>query len=381
MTPTTTSGFVLPVRLGFRAVSRVVSFRRRSGREYPQVPMTSDPSLGRERPRLSVLAGSRSGAVWIHRLAQLLLAGLVFLGSETVSAVCESRPGLGPEMVYLPGGTFMMGSAQDEPGRDENEGPQHPVWIAPFALMRCEVTRGEFKAFIEETGYRTSAEDKGCFTETSPGEGNWEQRSGRDWRNGLAEQTDTHPVICVSWDDAQAYARWLSRKTGATYRLPSEAEFEYALHAGKTTAYPWSSEENQCQYANGADQKAKERYSGAEVAECNDGYVWTAPVGQFITNGLGLYDLSGNVWEWVTDCWHPNYQDAPEDGRSWGGENAGDCSRRVLRGGGWSNPPQNLRSAFRTGASPMSPASTSGFVLPGFGDFELCPLILCKSAA
>ena len=153
-------------------------------------------------------------------------------------------------------------------------------------------------------------------------------------------------MVCVNWEDAQAYVRWLSTETGERYRLPSEAEWEYAARAGTTTRRHWGNDpDEQCAYANGADRTAKRRFDGWTVADCTDRVLWTSPAGAFAANGFGLHDMLGNVWEWVEDCWHDDYDDAPRDGSAW--TRGGDCSRRVLRGGSWGGGPASLRSGLR----------------------------------
>ena len=159
-------------------------------------------------------------------------------------------------------------------------------------------------------------------------------------------QVGDHPVVCVNWEDAQGYVDWLSGKTGEEYRLPSESEWEYAARGGTTTRRHWGDDpDDGCVYANGADRTAKRRFDAWTVADCTDGVVWTSPVGAFGGNTFGLYDMLGNVWERVEDCWHDDYDDAPRDGSAW--TRGGDCGRRVLRGGAWSASPRNLRSANR----------------------------------
>ena len=185
-------------------------------------------------------------------------------------------------------------------------------------------------------------------------------RSGVSWRNPGFSQTDGHPVVCVSWADAQAYVKWLSRETGQGYRLPSEAEWEYVARGGKSTARYWGeSESGQCRHANGADRALKRRYSEWEwtVSSCDDGHVHTAPAGTFSANAYGLRDVLGNVWEWVEDCWNEGYTGAPSNGGAW---ESGDCTRRVLRGGSWGFNPRFLRSANRF-------RSPSGFRDSGVG--------------
>src|SRR5262249_449287 len=143
-------------------------------------------------------------------------------------------------------------------------------------------------------------------------------------------------VINLSWNDARQYVAWLSRKSGKSYRLLTEAEWEYAARAGTTTRFSWGNTESDlCGYANGADLTAKDK-NASWAASCRDGHVNTAPVGSFKPNPFGLHDMHGNVWEWVEDNWHPHYQGAPTDGSVWQG---GDSSLRVQRGGSWSNYP------------------------------------------
>ena len=245
-----------------------------------------------------------------------------------------------PEMVVLPAGSYRMGSPSYEQRRGEDEGPVREVTIAaPFAIGRHEVTVAEFGRFVDETGYSAGSS---CRTYES---GEWESRAGRGWRNPGFGQSGRHPVACVNWNDAQAYAAWLSRETGEQYRLPSESEWEYAARAGTATARYWGEgESGQCRHANGADASAKESYSGWTVASCRDGHVHTAPAGSFAANGWGLHDMLGNVWEWTEDCWNGSYAGAPSDGSAW---KYGDCAKRVLRGGSWFNVPSGLRAANR----------------------------------
>ena len=246
-----------------------------------------------------------------------------------------------PEMVVVPAGSYRMGSPSYEQGRGVYEGRGLEVTIAaPFAIGRHEVTVAEFGRFVDETGYSAG---NSCWTYEG---GEYEDRAGRGWRNPGFGQSGRHPVACVNWNDAQAYVAWLSRETGEKYRLPSESEWEYAARAGTATARYWGeSESGQCRHANGADASAKERYSGWTVASCRDGHVHTAPAGSFAANGWGLHDMLGNVWEWTEDCWNGSYAGAPSDGSAW---EYGDCARRVLRGGSWSNGPSVLRAANRS---------------------------------
>ena len=233
-----------------------------------------------------------------------------------------------------------MGSPSYEAGRDEDEGPVHQVTIGQaFAVGKYEVTVGEYRRFVETIGYEG---ESGCSVWTGK---QWEEEKGRSWRDPGYRQSERDPAVCVNWQDARAYAEWLSRQTGKAYRLLSEAEWEYVVRAGTTTARYWGERETgQCRYENGADQTLKRHHGEWRVAACDDGHYRTTPVGSYQANSFGLYDMLGNVWEWVQDCWNESYTGAPSDGRAW---DSGDCSRRILRGGSWGSEPRALRSAYR----------------------------------
>lgn len=220
---------------------------------------------------------------------------------------------------------FVMGARPDEQGKYPNEEPEHPVTIRrDFAVGKYEVTRAQFAAFVEATGFDA---ENGCQIWAS----GFEKDRKKSWRDpGFPQQPDM-PVVCVDWFDAKAYVEWLRQRTGQPYRLLSEAEWEYAARAWTATRYWWG------------DHFAEGR------ANCSDcGSVWdldrTAPVGGFVPNFFGLYDMNGNVWEWVEDCWHESYEGAPDDGSAWV---EGECKRRTLRGGSWVEIRETLRSANR----------------------------------
>ncbi|MCB1796966.1 MAG: SUMF1/EgtB/PvdO family nonheme iron enzyme, partial [Candidatus Competibacteraceae bacterium] len=216
-------------------------------------------------------------------------------------------------MVRIPGGCFQMGSPAWETGRDEDE-RQHEVCVNTFEVGKYEVTVGEFNRFVEATNHRTDAErnvgKKGCFV-LIDGEGvAW--REGYSWRKPGYTQNGNYPVVCVSWNDAMAYTIWLNRATGQSYRLPTEAEWEYAARAGTTTARYWGNDPNRaCQYANVTDQTSSPvRWSWNEKHECNDGYWSPAPVGRFRVNNWQLNDMLGNVWEWTCSLYDKDYSGA-----------------------------------------------------------------------
>lgn len=255
-----------------------------------------------------------------------------------------------------------MGTA---PGEEEREllseefrnrsQPQHVVVVEGFSAGKFEVTRGQYRVFAEATGRGSD----GCFVWTGA---RFEKDPTKDWRNPGYAQDDTHPVACVSWDDASAYAGWLSRKTGKAYRLLTEAEWEYAARAGTTATRFWGDAGNtSCGYANGADLITRAQVPGAgnwPVANCGDGHAYTAPVGSYRANAFGLHDMLGNLWEWTQDCWNTNYSGAATDGSA---RATGDCSQRIVRGGSWEDAPLGLRAAYRVGSPAVIRVYIRGF--------------------
>lgn len=241
-----------------------------------------------------------------------------------------------PEMVVIPRGEFTMGSAPGQPGHEPDEAPTRKVTMrTAIAVARHAVMVGEFETFVALTGYRPGA---GCRVFES---GRWVERADLSFRNPGFEQAADHPVVCVNWSDAKAYADWMTSRMNADYRLPSEAEREYATRAGSTGAFWWGNEIDPSRaaydwsHAFGAGPKSTARRG-------------THPVAAFQPNPWGLFQLHGNVSEWVEDCWNDSYRGAPVDGTAW---TAGDCKRRVLRGGSWGYTPKDLRSAYREGAT------------------------------
>jgi len=249
---------------------------------------------------------------------------------------CESCP----ELTVIPAGVFTMGSPQGEALRSDNEGPQHDVTLAQlFAVGVTEVTRIQFAAFINATGHDMGER---CFMYDDRGRGH--KQRGRNWLNPAFVQSDNHPVVCADWDDAQAYVTWLSDHSGQTYRLLTEAEWEYVARAGGQTRFGHGeSEDELCVNGNIADQTARRTYE-AEVATCDDGFAFTSPAGSYAPNAFGVFDMSGNAWEWVQDCDHDSYDAAPANSSAW---TAGACRNRVIRGGSWLSPPDLVRSAVR----------------------------------
>jgi formylglycine-generating enzyme required for sulfatase activity len=245
-------------------------------------------------------------------------------------AIFQDAP-FAPEMIVAPSGAFMMGSPPDEDEHRDSEGPQFPVTIEkPLAIGRFPVTFAEWDAAVAAGGVDHKPEDKG-------------------WGRG------DRPVINVSWEDGQAYISWLRKVTGKDYRLPSEAEWEYASRAGTETPFWWGSSVSTAQanydgyYTYGSGKKGEHREK-------------TLPVKSFEPNPWGLYQVHGNVWEWCEDVWHDSYTDKPDDLKANGGPwIAGDNGARVIRGGSWLYGPRILRSAFRLWNTPDYRNSGIGF--------------------
>ncbi|HSP14725.1 MAG TPA: formylglycine-generating enzyme family protein [Thermoanaerobaculia bacterium] len=264
--------------------------------------------------------------------AALLILGAHLLAPGSVFRDCADCP----EMVVLPAGTFTMGSSPSEKAWAASHGgtlqsvadesPQHAVTVASFALGKYDVTRDEYAAFVRQTGHPLG---NGC----GPDSFHWKKQAGRNWQTPGIRQTARDPVVCVSWQDANAYLSWLNRKVGSSdhgpYRLPSESEWEYAARAGTTTRFWWGDDD-------------REAASHAWYRDNSGGH--THAVGLEPANRFGLYDIVGNVWQWTEDCYADNYAAAPADGRA--AEGGKDCLR-VDRGGSWLYPAWLLRSATR----------------------------------
>jgi formylglycine-generating enzyme required for sulfatase activity len=258
-----------------------------------------------------------------------------------------------PRMVVIPAGSFMMGVPVDEPGYDEIEGPQRPVKIGRFAAGKFDVTRAQWAAFVTATNRdaRGGCSWNGRAQDQPDPKGSWHDL-------GFA-QDENHPVVCLSWAEVQEYVEWLSQRTHQRYRLLTEAEWEYAARAGTTTPFPWGATATH-EHANyGADECCSPLASG------RDQWLYTSPVGAFPPNQFGLYDMHGNVLQFVQDCFASSYAGLPTDGSAYesdvtlklsgnlsdlSGMNA--CTFRMVRGGDWGDPPVMIRSGFRNFAPP-----------------------------
>lgn len=272
--------------------------------------------------------------------------------------------GQAPAMVVVPTGRFLMGSPDGERGHDANEAPVHEVQVDKgFAMARSAVTIGQFRDFVRATGYvpqSVSMQGGSVYDEQS---GGLRDDSNANWQDDYAGKPgqDRLPVINVSWNDAKAYADWLSQRTGKKYRLASEAEFEYGLRAGTTTRYWWGDGSPGSRVENltgGNDRSGSGRRWSNAFNGYKDGFWGPAPVMSFTPNAFGLYDMGGNVSEWVADCWHDNYIRAPRSAEAW--VNPG-CGRRVIRGGSWGSAPDMVRSAYRQGATSNLRSARVGF--------------------
>jgi formylglycine-generating enzyme required for sulfatase activity len=238
-----------------------------------------------------------------------------------------------PEMRVVPAGSFDMGAVAADPDAKEDERPRHRVNIArPFAVGIREVTRAQFEKFIASTGHDAG---KSCHGyEDGNWQGKWEDKVGRTWRAPGYQQDATHPVVCINWYDAKRYAQWLSESTGKRYRLLTEAEWEYLAYVGNISL------------SHDTANYGAEAHCCTSLASGNDRWLTTAPVGSFAPDALGLFDLRGNVWEWLEDCYNDNYNGAPVDGSA----RTANCSladRRAVRGGGWGDPGRLLRVNYR----------------------------------
>jgi formylglycine-generating enzyme required for sulfatase activity len=261
-----------------------------------------------------------------------------------------------PEIVRILPQNGVLGSPAGESGRESDEPAQHDVKVQQaFALGRYEVTRAQFARFVKATGHQS---DDGCFVLSA---GRWTKSHARTWRDPGFSQSDDDPVVCVSAKDAEDYAAWLSGLTGKKYRLPNEREWEIAARAGSRQARYWGDDpRDACRHGNGADESGRTRHADWTSAGCDDGFAFTAPVGQFRPNALGLSDMLGNAAEWTSDCWR-GYSGQSAGAIDMAASGARDCSRRVVRGGAFNSSPRYLRSASRLKSSMHARIFNLGF--------------------
>ena len=263
-----------------------------------------------------------------------------------------------PLMVVIPRGSFMIGSPENEPGRYPEEGPQRKVNIKQFAVGKFDITKKQWALFVKETKRLTIG---GCSWAALPGDTGkpWNPNPSASWNHIGFKQDSSHPVVCITWYDANDYIGWLNKKTGKTYRMLSEAEWEYSARAGTTSAYYWGDTASH-EYANYGVDTAY----GIGYAKGRDKWLYTtSPVGSFPPNAFGLYDMCGNVNQYLADCFQESYINLPTDGSAYKANTVlkmtGDlssmtgtnsCSYRMVRGANFGDPPQMLRSAYRNWA-------------------------------
>ena len=258
---------------------------------------------------------------------------------------------------WIPEGCFQMGQTETETnyllekaGTEQynkyykDELPRHQACLTGFWMAQTAVTVKQFRQFVEETGYQTDAEKQGkAWIYNQDTQWKWEEREGYTWKNPGYEQGDNHPVVNVSWTDAKTFIAWLSKKTGQNYRLPTEAQWEYAARAGSTAMRFWGdSEAEACKYANIGGKET----GWSPSFPCDDGFTFTSPVGTYKPNAFNLYDMLGNTWEWCEDMFNPKAYDFPSDKDPLMTE-GNPFGFRVYRGGSWLNVPQRVRSAYR----------------------------------
>ncbi|WP_437883877.1 dihydropyoverdine dehydrogenase [Pseudomonas sp. LRF_L74] len=262
---------------------------------------------------------------FLYAAMLLLPAGMAHAANEpgTVFKDCKDCP----EMVVIPAGSFSMGTPDNEVGRQPDEGPLHEVTFAkPFAISRFHVTTAELQVYLKETGTHLKDGDT---------------RPGRECIAGKPRypQTPRHPAVCVDFADVKAYIFWLAKKTGKPYRMLSESEREYAARSGSTGPFPFPFD----------DEATYDISSHANTYGPKDGFSYAAPVGSFPPNAFGVYDMHGNTYEWLEDCLHDSYVNAPTDGSAWF---EGKCEERHVRGNDWIEPPIFSRSGNRNSKDP-----------------------------
>jgi formylglycine-generating enzyme required for sulfatase activity len=269
----------------------------------------------------------------------------------------------GPTLLVVPHGGFRMGAKDGEDDGDDEKPAHYVRFDRGFAMARTEITVDQFREFVQSSGYQPTATRRGYSMVYEERSGNFVRRNGIDWQSTYdgARPGDDLPVAHVSAHDAEAYADWLSRQSGQRYRLPSEAEFEYALRAGHSATFPWGGGAPPAGAGNltgSRDVSPGGRHWNDAFHGYGDGFWGPAPVGHFDANAYGLHDLAGNVSEWVGDCWHDGYRRAPDNGASW--LNPG-CQMRVVRGGSWASAPSQTRSAWRAPVGVDTTNARTGF--------------------
>ena len=299
-------------------------------------------------------SGYQRHTEWIDMTTGDQIHSVVLVAPSGEASVSQGSDRIQTAMKNIPAGCFQIG----EDGRHKRRGQE--VCVDGFRLGVKEVSVGEFRRFIRATNYHTEAEQgvekKGCFAYGSR-ENTWAYRADRNWDNPGFSQTEKHPVVCVSWNDIQKYIGWLNRQTTGGYRLPTEAEWSYAARGGTQTAFSWgnAADARACSYANVNDK------NWAQEFPCNDGYKFTAPIGTYSPNDFGLYDMTGNAFEWTCSEFNEAYSGVKTRCLSNNGSNNG--AFLVARGGSFFNESRWLRLGARIGVKPWERGDYGGFRL------------------
>lgn len=314
--------------------------------------------------RAEAIAAQRTGVDALRERIHLARHYGPFKPGQLFSEPLGGGSAKGPEMVVVPYGKFQMGSTPADPGHLPGEAPRHEVeFKRGFAIARNEVTVGDFRRFARATGYRSLATRAGSSMVYDERGGVLGSHAGVDWRRDHVGRiaSASLPVVHIAFQDAQAYVRWLSKSTGQSYRLPSEAEFEYVLRAGSSTIYPWGNTPPRRVVGNlpgDGDLSRLGRRWGNAIPGYRDAFWGPAPVRNFPAEGFNTFDMIGNVSEWTLDCWHDSYQRAPMDGTAW--VNPG-CAQRVMRGASWGSSLEHARSASRLPMQAETSTARLGF--------------------
>jgi formylglycine-generating enzyme required for sulfatase activity len=291
---------------------------------------------------LVAIGGWRFWTLYEKQTESLYEVGRSFRDTKADGTFCDFCP----DLVPLPQDSFNMGSLESDPRHKPNESPQHPVRILyRLAVGKYEISRAQFAAFADKSGY--GAGHNGCLAmaDMEAVQAGTKKEGSNNWRQPGFSQDDNQPVTCISWNDAQSYVSWLRQQTGKSYRLLTEAEWEYAARAGTSTSYSWG---NDIGDGNANCSRCGSKWDSTQ----------TSPVGSFRPNAFGLYDMHGNVREWVQDCYAEDYNGAPTNG---GSREDVECTFRVMRGGAWGYVPVSARSAYRAWNYPGSQLNTDGF--------------------
>ena len=362
--------------LDFDSAERVLKIAEEFAPADPQVAITREAIQEFRLQQVDLMVADLQRQLQLKRFnrAEIALIDLIAVGTEPnvlealrsdienarlyggwspgsiIEAPFKKSKGAAPPVIVIPAGSFLMGASDNEMDARDEENPQHRVTFKRgFALGLYEITVNEFSQFVSDSGYVTDAERIGSSTIYDERSGKLRARAGVDWRDDFSGNpaSGKHPVLHVSWNDANAYTLWLSGQTGKSHRLPAEAEFEYAMRAGSVTPFWWGTHGDAPVHENltgDGDHSPSGRAWSSAFRGYRDGYWGPSPVGARGASPWGLHDMAGNVSEWMSDCWHPSYARAPNDGSAW--FNSG-CQRFVIRGGNWASAPARARSAAR----------------------------------